>query len=98
MSVYFQQHGSYRLQVKGNVLIAELNGAWNLETAIEFKNEFKRSTAKLIESTWGHLAFLDDWETGTPEIDAVIIELVQWCWKHNLKRAAHVYSPSAFKQ
>ena len=53
LSVHFQQHGSYLLQVKGNVLIAELNGAWNLETAIEYKNDFKRSAAELVESTWG---------------------------------------------
>ncbi len=46
MNVHFEQHGSYSLQVKGNVLIAKLNSAW----------------------------------------------------KHHLRRAAHVYTPSAFKQ
>ncbi len=98
MKTFFGQHGSYELQVNGSILVATLHGAWNQITAINYANDFKQKANSLTEKPWGHLVFLNDWETGTPEIRKEIITLVDWCIHHNLKRAAHVYSPSAFKK
>lgn len=98
MSLVFPQHGSYSLEVKGSILVTHLWDAWNIETAMEFSSDFKCAASTLVDTPWGHLVLLDDWETGTPEIESVIVDLVEWCREHNLTRIAHVYSRSAFIQ
>lgn len=94
----FEPHGSYQLAVNGNILVASLHGAWNIEAAESFSEDFKKAASVLIENDWGHLVFLDDWDMGIPGVKDIIIELVQWCISKNLCCAAHVYSASVFKE
>lgn len=98
MSIKFSEHGSFEVQADGNILVARLVGGWNIEAAKKFSDSFKATAASLIHADWGHLVFLDDWDTGVPGVAEVIAELVDWCVLNGLKCAAHVYTPLAFKQ
>lgn len=98
MKCIFTQHGSFELHINGNILVANLHGGWNLEAAQSFSDAFKLKAARLTHDSWGHLVFLDDWDTGIPGVNTIIIDLVTWCIENNLRRAAHVYRPSTFKQ
>lgn len=93
-----QQHGSYELSTEGNVIIANIYGSWNEETARVYSNELKQMAVALDAPAWGHLADLEEWGLGTDEMIKVIEELAQWCIKNGVKRAAHVYSDSVLKK
>jgi hypothetical protein len=91
-------HGSYNIVVSGNILHASLAGTWNTDTAKTFAQEFKVVAQPLLGKPWGHLVILDDWDLGVPDMQPIIEELVAWCIKCGLERAAQVYSPSMVKQ
>ncbi|WP_051275427.1 hypothetical protein [Aestuariibacter salexigens] len=92
-----EQHGSYRLWQHDNVLYAELVDTWNDIAAANFSRDFK-ALASEINGDWGHMVYLDNWDLCSPEMFAIIKELVDWCISHGLKRAANVYAPSAMKK
>jgi hypothetical protein len=98
MTIKFSEHGSFELQLDGNILVAKLVGGWNIEAAQKFSDNFKAAARPLTHADWGHLVFLDDWDTGIPGVAEIILALVNWCVVNRLKCAAHVYTPSAFKQ
>lgn len=93
----FQQHGSYKLWIKGNVLYALLDGQWNEQAALNFTKDFKALISG-FDGDWGHMVYLEQWELCGPEMFEVIQDLVDWCLANGLKRAAHVYKSSAVKQ
>lgn len=92
------QHGEFELSVSGNILVAHLIGGWNKEAALAFDREFRIVAEPLLTESWGHLVFLDDWSLGVPKTIPIIEDLVHWCVANDLKRAAHVYSPSMLKE
>ena len=92
------QHGEFTLSVSGNILLANLSGAWNEEAAHAFSKDLKSKVTPLVGADWGHLVYLDDWSLGVPEIKPIVEELVAWCCGNGLKRAAHVYSSSMLKK
>ncbi|NVK37558.1 MAG: hypothetical protein HWE18_06515 [Gammaproteobacteria bacterium] len=93
-----EAHGHFDIWRDNTVILARLKGQWNSEMAQTYANDFKALAEPLLNQDWAHIVYLDDWELGTPEFEAVILELVQWVIEHGLKRTAQVYSPSMLKQ
>jgi hypothetical protein len=98
MKIDFAEHGSFTLTVENNVIVATLNGSWNKEAAVAYKNQFMHVAQPLIGNPWGHIVYLDEWELCEAEMFQVIIPLVTWCIDNGLQKAAHIYSKSAIKK
>lgn len=92
----FDQHGSFEIWAEGNIVFANLEGAWNKEAAVNFEVEFMK-VAKLMPEKWGHIVYLNDWELCDAAMFPIIERLVAWCIKNGLTRAANVYSVSVVK-
>lgn len=93
-----EAHGHFDIWRDNTVILARLKGQWNKEMAQTYADRFKVTAQPLLHQDWAHIVYLDDWELGTPEFEAVIIDLVTWVIEHGLKRTAQVYSPSMLKQ
>lgn len=64
-------HGEYILDtsmLSENILIAQLTGSWNLETAREEIAEMLVISEKLKQFKWGILIDMREWEICTPEV------------------------------
>ena len=88
----------FHLWQEEKVILALVSGCWDKRTAEEYSAEFKTIAAKLLNSQWAHIVYLDQWELGVPEIEPVIRELVEWCIANNLRCAAQVYCPHMVKR
>ncbi len=77
--------------------MVRINGAWNEEEARLYFTKLKETVKELIRQPWVMIAYLNDWELGTPGTDQVAAELIQWCEAHNQIKSAFVYSPHLIK-
>ena len=91
-------HGDFDMWTDQHVLLAHLEGQWNAETALSYSQQMKDMAVGFQGQPWAHIVYLDDWELGTPDIEAVINELVGWVVGNGLIRTAQVYSPSMIKK
>lgn len=93
----FEQHGSFKIWTVNNVVISKVYGIWNQIAAENYADEFQRHANKLTPP-WAHLVYLNDWELCSPDVFPVVNDLVEWCIKKQLIRAANVFSPSYIKE
>ncbi|MEW9799093.1 hypothetical protein [Alteromonas sp. CYL-A6] len=91
-------HGYYRIQRKNTILVAEVKGGWNTDTAEAFCRDFKLEAAPLTRRNWSHLVYLAEWEMGVPGVDSIISDLVIWCIDNGLTHAAHINNEKAINQ
>lgn len=95
-TINFEQHGDYKIWQKGQVIFAELSGAWNKEAAENFKADFENAM-RFVQAPWGHLVYLDQWELCGGDVFPIIESLVENCINNGLTRAANVYQDSSMK-
>lgn len=93
-----KEKGSFVIWRNGNVLNASITGLWNATVAISYRKEFIKQALMLTHAPWAHIVYLDNWVLGTPEIEPIIKDLVQWCNNNNLACAANVYSRNMLKE
>lgn len=98
MNDLLEPHGSFKLSVSNNIVIARLSGSWNKECAEDFAINFKIKVRPLLGKPWGHLFFLDNWDLGVPEILPIVTNLVTWCIENGLEKSAQVYNDSMIKK
>lgn len=72
-------------------------GAWNIETAREFKLELVNNVLPLLPKQWAALTVMSDWELCTPDCEPVIVEFSLEAKKHGLTREAVVNNKEATK-
>ncbi|EAT12859.1 hypothetical protein HF888_02565 [Bermanella marisrubri] len=91
----------FDLWIDNRVIMARVRGSWDDQIAKEFATAFRALGEQLYSTPpghWAHIVYLDDWQLGTPDIEPIVIELVNWAITHGLTRTAQVYSPSMLKQ
>ncbi|MDG3084815.1 hypothetical protein P7F88_01410 [Vibrio hannami] len=93
----FKEHGEFKIWVTKDILYARLSGTWNEETAIHYVKEFKRLVDNDLPDKWAHVVYLDRWEMGTPEVEPVIEELVDWGVAHGGVHVAQVFGKAILK-
>ena len=91
------EHGSYSIKAKNNILYIECVGTWNEETALNYKADIISNINKFNGKNWASVCILDNWNLNTPEVVPVLQEIVLTCVKQKLKRLAHVYLNSDIK-
>lgn len=92
----YESHGKFTIYNQGNIIVAELIGSWNEESALQFESEFKK-VASIMPKQWGHIVYLNNWELCVPGMMPIIERLVAWCIENGLIRAANIYPCSAIK-
>lgn len=84
----FNEHGGFELKLDGDILLAVVNGAWNVETA----KAYGQAILKLIEpckhKTWALISDVKEWELCTPDCELLMRQLWAECWGKGMKREA----------
>ena len=93
----FEAHGTFELQVQGRILLAKFKGAWNLESALNYKREIEQVVSPLLGQPWAMVSNMNDWELFTPECAPVIIKLSQAAYRGGLVREAMVNQTDSIK-
>ncbi|AWL10666.1 hypothetical protein HMF8227_00158 [Saliniradius amylolyticus] len=94
------EHSSaFQIWIEERVLVVQIAGAWSLETAKAFSRELKHYSQPLIDAgqPWAHLALLEEWQSGTSDIEPEIQRLSNWMVLNGLSCTANVFSPDALK-
>lgn len=86
----FNEHGEFKVTIQGDILLAVVSGAWNLETA----KAYRETMLKTIESANGNFLCLisnvNAWELCTPDCQLLMGQLAKECIAKGLKREAVV--------
>ena len=72
-------HGSFSLETQGNIVIATLRGAWNIEGAMAYFQELERVVARYDKQPWCRVVDYRDYDLHTPEVTAAQPKLSLWC-------------------
>ena len=88
------EHGSYKLELKHNLIIVRLFSSWNRQTAERMCADFMDIACTISGQPWACLVDLLNWELGGPEVMETIVEVNHWCAKNNQKMEAVVCSSS----
>lgn len=97
LGIDYAQKGGFKVWSKDRIVFAILRGIWNKDTSLRYANAIKQCAQPLTVEPWGHIAYLDDWILGSPEIEPVIKALGGWGVENDLRRLAIVYTPNTLK-
>jgi hypothetical protein len=86
----FEAHGSFDIQISGHIMVVDIKGCWNVETALEYKIAIEKIIQPLIGKHWAILSIMDDWELFTPDCKPVIMKLSHDALINGLQREAMV--------
>ena len=98
MGLERRAHGRFQLTVNGNILCLKAKGQWNLETALDFEEAWRELATSISHAPWAHIAYLDEWDLNTPDVEPVIKAVVGWSIANNMSHVAQVYAPSMIKK
>ncbi|GAA0341863.1 hypothetical protein GCM10009092_03030 [Bowmanella denitrificans] len=82
MSPLFRPHGHHQIEVKENVLICRVMGAWNAEQAEQFCASFTWQVKQLARQRWMRVMDMQDWELCCPDVAGIIQQMAVWEIKH----------------
>lgn len=88
------EHGTFSVQVSGDVLYVRCSGTWNYPTAERYVREMTRCGEQLSPGPWCSLADLTNWELGTPDASGLIIRLSATLSELGRRHAAGVVGPN----
>ena len=92
-----QPHGHFEMQRRGQVLICQPSGPFNLAGAIAYEAAFSRQIAELRDAPWGIVEVATEFEAAGPEVLARFRRQFGWCAVNGCAFLAVVLAGS-FKQ
>lgn len=92
-----QPHGHFEMQRRGQVLICQPSGPFNLAGAIAYEAAFSRQIAELRDAPWGIVEVATEFEAAGPEVLAHFRRQFGWCAANGCAFLAVVLAGS-FKQ
>jgi hypothetical protein len=95
--VKLQPHGHFEMQRRGQVLICQPSGPFNLAGAIAYEAAFSRQIAELRDAPWGIVEVATAFEAAGPEVLARFRRQFGWCAANGCAFLAVVLAGS-FKQ
>ncbi len=87
------QHGLYKIEIEGNLLISQFFGAWNYEQTKSYQEQVKIEAGPLLDNPWARIVDLSQWEGGGEETIAPLIMLQKWSEQHNCVQVVFVNPP-----
>ena len=88
----FREHGEFVVTRQGNILVAQVFGAWNAETAKSYKEAILKNIEPLKGKDWALISNVEKWELCTPDCQALMMQLIVESKEKGLKREAIVNS------
>lgn len=92
-----QPHGHFEMQRRGQVLICQPSGPFNLAGAMAYEAAFSRQIAELRDAPWGIVEVATEFEAAGPEVLARFRRQFGWCAVNGCAFLAVVLAGS-FKQ
>lgn len=93
----FTEHGCFHVELRGNILYLDIEGAWNIETSIAYRKAITESIQPLIGKPWAAMTLMNDWELCTPDSEIVIFDITKEALANGLVREAVVNSTGLIK-
>jgi hypothetical protein len=93
----FEAHGSFDIKVSGRILLVNVKGGWNIESAHDYSQAAQALIKPLFGAPWAVLAVMDEWELFTPDCSPVIQTLNQNAYRNGLVREAMVNQVDSVK-
>lgn len=91
----FHEHGGFDLKLEDDILLVDVNGAWNAETAKAYRKAIVKTMEPAKGKSWALISNVEQWELCTPDCELMIVELTKYCRDNGLKREAVVNSNTA---
>ena len=88
----FREHGEFVVTRQGNILVAQVYGAWNAETAKSYREAILKNIEPLNGDNWALISNLEKWELCTPDCQTLMMQLIVESKQKGLKREAIVNS------
>lgn len=89
-----QEHGAFDICIEGRTIVINATGAWNVETALSWGNEYQNLVRKLNRLPWACLVNLTEFELLVPEAWEHVKQISTWSNQNNQKYEAVVCSAS----
>ncbi|MBQ4835225.1 MULTISPECIES: hypothetical protein [Pseudoalteromonas] len=89
-----REHGNFEMYIKGQTIVVDAMGAWNLETALRWSDEYQKNVHLLADKPWACLVNLTQFELLVPEAWAHIKRYSQWSNEQNQQYEAVVCGAS----
>ena len=93
----FTEHGCFYVELKGNILLLDIEGAWNLETALAYQKAITEAIKPIVGQNWAVLTLMNKWELCTPDSEIVIVDIVKNAITKGLTREAVVNNKGTIK-
>lgn len=91
----FNEHGGFDLKREKDILLVDVTGAWNAETAKAYREAIVKIMVPAKDKPWALISNVEQWELCTPDCKLLIVELTKHCRDNGLKREAVVNSNTA---
>lgn len=91
-------HGHFKLWQENQLVLAEIYGAWSMDTALDYTAQLKQLVQSMNGQPWARIVYLDQWQLGTPDFENVMKELMKWCVLHQLHYTAYVFHSNLLKE
>ena len=85
-----REHGSYQIQLIGQVISTKLIGQWNYETTEHYVNDALAQAKLISDKPWACLIDLTEWELWTPDVWPLLEEANRWSAANNQKYEATI--------
>lgn len=93
----FTEHGCFDVELRGNILFLEIEGAWNIETALAYQETIAEVIRPVIGKHWAAITIMSNWELCTPDSETVIVNITIDALKKGLVREAVVNNSGLIK-
>lgn len=71
----FGSHGEFGITLHNNIFVADIRGAWNLETAKAYGEEATKVVMPILGAPWAQITVITDWELLTADAIPHMVEL-----------------------
>jgi len=72
------------------IIIEKIYGTWNVETAREYCDEFRKVAKPLTGGKWAKLIDLIKWKSSYPEMVRIIGEHLRWCRENGMALSVNI--------
>lgn len=80
-----QEHGTFEMDLHGQVIRLKVFGCWNRETTSRWCSEYKARIDSIKTKPWARFIDLTFWELTTPDVWECVDEVNTWANLNNQK-------------
>jgi hypothetical protein len=86
-------HGHFILRQENNLLFSYFFGAWNIEQALTYTEQVKRSVQTFKKQPWARIVDLSQWEGAGEEVTKPLADLQRWSEHNNCIQTLFINPP-----